>query len=144
LIILQAEKIQTNPRKAAIYCRVASADDYAIRNQLQTLRDFAAGQMYEDCAEYLDNGVSGMTLDRPAFTQLRNDIRTGKIDVVFVKDTSRIGRDMILTLQWLDEMRTQGVRVIPMNEGVKLPYDFLEIFLPPKDRLPRTQNAMNE
>ena len=135
---MQAEKKQANPRKAAIYCRVASTDERALEHQRRSVSEFAAGQMYEDCAEYLDNGESGMTLDRPAFTRLRNDIRTGKIDVVFVRDTSRIGRDMIQTLQWLDDMRTQGVRIIAMNEGVKLPYDFLEIFLPQKDRLPRT------
>ena len=131
--------MQANKTKAAIYCRVASADDWAIENQRHTLREFAAGEMYENCAEYLDNGESGTTLDRPAFTQLRNDIRAGKIDVVFVKDTSRIGRDTILTLQWLDEMRAQGVRVISQNQGVELPHDFLEIFLPPKDRLPRNR-----
>ena len=135
---MQADKIQANPRKAAIYCRVASADENALEHQRRTVSEFAAEQMYEDCAEYLDNGESGTTLDRPAFTRLRNDIRTGKIDVVFIKDTSRIGRDMIQTLQWLDEMRAQGVRVIAQNEGVELPHDFLEMFLPPKDRLPRT------
>ena len=131
--------MQANPRKAAIYCRVASADENALEQQRRAVSEFAAGQMYEDCAEYLDNGESGMTLDRPAFTQLRNDIRTGKIDVVFVKDTSRIGRDMKQTLQWLDEMRTQGVRIITLDEGEKLPCDSLEILLPSKKRLPRSR-----
>lgn len=43
--------------------------------------------------EYLDNGPSGLTLNRPAFTRLNANARAGSISVMFVKSISRIGRD---------------------------------------------------
>ena len=119
----------SNNRKAAIYCRVAHADENALEQQLCTMRDFAAEQMYYNCTEYLDNGESGLSFDRPAFTQLRNDIRTGIIDVVFIVCTSRIGRDIIAVHEWLNEMRALGVRVVSRNKGVEMPYELYSLFL---------------
>ena len=111
---MQAEKTQ-----AAIYCRVAHADEFALENQRRTLYDFAAAQGYDDCVEYSDNGESGLTLDRPAFTRLHNDILAGKIKVVFVVSISRIGRDIYTTFKWLDEIQALGVKVISRNGDIE-------------------------
>jgi len=121
-------KLQANNQKAAIYCRVASTDDNAIEQQRRTMHDFAAKQMYYNCVEYLDNGESGLTFNRPAFSQLCNDIHTGKIDVVFINCISRIGRDMIATHEWLNKMRALGVRVVSRNEGAVMPHELYSIF----------------
>ena len=102
-------------QKAAVYCRVASEDNVAIENQRQILRRLAAEHGYEDCAEYLDNGESGLSLDRPAFSQLHNDMLAGKIKSVFVLNTSRIGRDLYSTMKWLEQAQTLGVEVISRN-----------------------------
>jgi DNA invertase Pin-like site-specific DNA recombinase len=126
--------LQANKAKAAIYCRVASADETALEIQRRTMRDFAAQQVYENCAEYLDNGESGLTLNRPAFSQLSNDLRTGKIDVVFINCISRIGRDYTATHEWLDEMRALGVRVVSRNEGAVMPYELYTIFAKPQNQ----------
>ena len=45
--------------------------------------------------EYVDDGVSGITFDRPAFNRLINDIEDGKVNMVVTKDLSRLGRDYI-------------------------------------------------
>lgn len=46
---------------------------------------------------YIDDGFSGLDFERPAFNSMMEDIRKGLIDLVIVKDTSRLGREFILT-----------------------------------------------
>ena len=111
--------METKKMKVAIYCRVASSDDYAIENQRRSLIDFAAAQGYNSCVEYLDNGVSGISLDRPAFSRLDNDIIEGKIQTVFVKNVCRIGRDTFTTMKWLDKMKSLGVEVISLHNDLE-------------------------
>jgi len=48
--------------------------------------------------EYVDDGYSGTTFDRPGFQRLLNDIKDRKINCVIVKDLSRLGR-IILKLE---------------------------------------------
>jgi DNA invertase Pin-like site-specific DNA recombinase len=100
-----------------------------MENQRRVVIDFAAAEMYEDCTEYIDNGENGLTFDRPAFSQLRDDIRTGKIDIVFMDCISRIGRDIIAVHEWLYEMRTQGVRIVLRNEGEEMPLELYSLFV---------------
>lgn len=110
---MQAEKGQ-----AAIYCRVASKDDWAIERQLETMRNFAADKGYTDCAEYSDNGESGHTLNRPALSRLNADMSAGKIQTVLVMDTSRIGRGIALIVTWLEMAKALGVEVTSLNGDI--------------------------
>ena len=111
--------MQIEKRKVAIYCRVASKDDFAIESQCQNLRHFAAAQGYEDCTEYLDNGVNGLTLDRPALNSLNDDIIKGKIQIAFVASASRIGRDFGPVFKWLDFAKSSSVKVISQSGDIQ-------------------------
>ena len=42
---------------------------------------------------YADNGFTGTRFDRPEFERMMQDVRTGKIQCIVVKDLSRFGRD---------------------------------------------------
>jgi DNA invertase Pin-like site-specific DNA recombinase len=108
---------QNKKETAAVYCRLARADKRAIEAQRLSLLDFAKAAGYTCCLEYADNGASGLTLDRPAFSDMDAGIRAGRISVVFVKDIARIGRNCISVAKWLDEMERLGVTVISANEG---------------------------
>lgn len=46
---------------------------------------------------YVDNGFTGTNFDRPEFERMMQDVRTGKIQCIVVKDLSRFGRDYIET-----------------------------------------------
>ena len=97
---------------AVIYCRLACEDDALMQAQLQTMRDFAKAQGFTGWTEYVDNGFSGLSPDRPGLAKLGEDIRAGRVQTVFVRDISRLYRDVGLCRAWFDEMRPLGVKVL--------------------------------
>lgn len=92
----------------AIYVRLSvensgRADDGdSIENQKsicrEYLKDHSDLKLYD---EYEDNGQKGTHFDRSEFNRLMEDIRTGKVKCVLVKDLSRFGRDYIEAGQYL-------------------------------------------
>ena len=44
---------------------------------------------------YIDNGFTGTNFERPGFMRLMEDVRSGKVQCIVVKDLSRFGRDYI-------------------------------------------------
>lgn len=59
---------------------------------------------------YADNGFTGTRFDRPEFERMMQDVRTGKIQCIVVKDLSRFGRDYIETGSYLET-------IFPMKEN---------------------------
>lgn len=67
---------------------------------------------------YCDNGHTGTNFERPAFDQLMNDIRTGRIDCIVVKDLSRFGRNYLETGNYLERVFPYiDVRFIAINDN---------------------------
>ncbi len=61
----------------------------------------------EDCPEgciYCDNGQTGVNFARPGFEWLMQDVRSGKIDCIVVKDLSRFGRNYRETGNYLERI----------------------------------------
>jgi DNA invertase Pin-like site-specific DNA recombinase len=111
---LQAEK-----RQAAIYCRVASASEFALESQRRSLYNFAESIGFDVAAEYLDNGANGLTFDRPAFSKLNDDMLAGRIQSLIVLNSSRIGRDSLIVYKWLCKVRNLGVVVISEYDDIQ-------------------------
>ena len=109
-------------KKVAIYSRVATVnnDIDLIGLQEYSLIQFAVSQGYTNCACYRDNGVSGLRLERPGMNEMMAAIRKGMIDVVIVKDASRVARDLPLFVEWMDLMCEHEVEVISVSEGGSL------------------------
>lgn len=55
----------------------------------------------EIAGEWCDDGYSGVTFDRPGIKSLFENIYSGKIECVVVKDLSRFGRDYIQTGKYI-------------------------------------------
>lgn len=67
---------------------------------------------------YCDNGRSGTNFDRPAFEQMMEDVRTGKIDCIVVKDLSRFGRNYLETGNYLERIfPVLDIRFIAINDN---------------------------
>ena len=100
---------------AAIYCRLAREDDALMQAQLQTMRGFAKAQGFTGWTEYLDNGFSGLSPDRPGLAKLGEDIRAGRVQTVFARDMARLYRDFRLYHAWFDEIHRHGVTVLSLQ-----------------------------
>ena len=67
---------------------------------------------------YCDNGRTGTNFDRPEFERLMEDVRTGKVDCIVVKDLSRFGRNYRETGNYLERIfPLLDVRFIAVNDN---------------------------
>lgn len=99
--------MKQNKRIAGLYFRLSQEDErvgesLSIDNQRHILRKYAEENEFEIHDEYIDDGVSGTTFDRPEIQRLLDDAKTGVIDTIIVKDLSRFGRNYIEVGQYLD------------------------------------------
>jgi DNA invertase Pin-like site-specific DNA recombinase len=66
---------------------------------------------------YIDNGLSGQSFQRPAFTQMLEDMESGKINCCISKDLSRLGRNAIDTGYYIEKFfPTKGIRYIAITD----------------------------
>ena len=109
---------------AALYCRLSKEDEQAgesvsIETQRMVLTNFCFEHGFNIYDIYIDDGFSGLNYDRPAFTQLLQDIEKGRVNLVITKDLSRLGRDYIQTGYYTDIYFSQkNVRYIAVNDGI--------------------------
>ena len=69
--------------------------------------------------EYVDDGISGTTFDRPSFNELLQDIENKTIDMVITKDLSRLGRDYIKTGFYIEDyFPKNNIRYVAITDGI--------------------------
>lgn len=109
---------------AGLYLRLSQEDErqgesLSIDNQRMILRKYAEENGFEIYGEYIDDGVSGTTFDRPEVQRLLDDAKTGTINTIIVKDLSRFGRNYIEVGQYLDYVFPAfGIRFIAIQDNV--------------------------
>lgn len=84
-------------KKVVIYLRLSKEDgdseSMSISNQRKILHEYAKYHNLEIVNEYVDDGITGYTMNRPSFNRLKNDLNNGTVEVILVKDLSRLGRN---------------------------------------------------
>ena len=110
---------------AGIYCRLSREDggsdseSNSIHNQRQMLRRYCKEQNFGVYAEYIDDGISGVTFARDGFRRMLADIEKGKISIVVCKDLSRLGRNNAMVAYYTEIVFPEaGVRFICVNDGI--------------------------
>jgi len=89
----------------ALYCRFAYSDTPdVIDEQEALLYNFAVEKGFTNIKGYVDNGVSGLIMDRPAFNELMADIEAGLVSCVIAADESRICRRSSVSSQYIEEI----------------------------------------
>jgi site-specific DNA recombinase len=106
----------------AIYARVSTEEQakhgFSLMDQLRDCRQKAGTN---DVIEYVDEGVSGEFLDRPALTQLRQDIRDGLIHKVICLDPDRLSRKLMNQLILSDEIEARAELVFVNGDYARTP-----------------------
>ncbi len=109
----------------AIYARLSvensgkDDDGNSLQNQIAVCEDYLDGCPHLRLTEvYSDNGKTGTVFDRPAWNRLMDDVRTGKIQCIVVRDLSRFGRDYVETGNYLEKIfPALGTRFISVKEN---------------------------
>ena len=115
--------MEKDKKVTALYCRLSKDDgsnseSLSIRTQKAMLMEYATRNGFGNCQYYVDDGYSGTNSDRPAFQELLDDIREGKVATVITKDQSRLGRNHIETGTYMEIFFPEhGVRYIAINDG---------------------------
>jgi DNA invertase Pin-like site-specific DNA recombinase len=98
-------------KNVVAYCRSAceaQGGPSAARDQAHAILSNAQREV---SLIYLDAGVSGVTLERPALQQLIADCLAGKIATVITQDPDRLSRDRRQLAELLQIFRKANVRV---------------------------------
>ena len=109
---------------AGLYLRLSHDDERAgeslsIENQRAILHRYAEENRFRIYDEYIDDGISGTTFNRPGVQRLLDDAKAGIIDTIVVKDLSRFGRNYIEVGQYLDYVFPAfGIRFIAIQDNV--------------------------
>ena len=111
--------------KACMYLRLSKDDGMSIEsnsiiNQRELIQSYAKKNNLEIVKEYVDDGYSGTTYDRPALKDLMEEIskKNRAFDIIIVKDLSRFGRDYIGAGTYIQKIFPQlHIRFISINDN---------------------------
>ena len=107
-----------------LYLRLSKDDErqgesLSIDHQRTILRKYAEEHGFTVYDEYIDDGVSGTTFQRPEVQRLLDDAKTGVINTIIVKDLSRFGRNYIEVGQYVDYVFPAfGIRFIAIQDNI--------------------------
>ena len=94
----------------------------SIINQRQIIDNYLKEHKeYKLVDYYVDDGYSGTNFDRPEFQRMLEDIKNKIIDVIIIKDLSRLGRNYIETGNFVEVVfPAMGVSVISVDEDYEI------------------------
>ena len=119
--------------RAAIYCRLSKEDELlgesaSVENQKGMLADYCKSNGWEVIATFADDGYTGLNQDRPDFQRLLKACEDGLVNMVVVKDLSRLGRNHVETSHLVEDyFPRKGIRFVAMNDSVDTLYGDNEI-----------------
>ena len=120
---------QSNNKKscdvtAFLYERLSRDDNlegesYSIGNQKKLLTKVAKEKGYTNLIHFLDDGISGVTMDRPGFVDMIQQLEQGRAAAVFVKDLSRLGRNYIEVGRLTEEFFPEhDIRLVAVSDNI--------------------------
>ena len=114
---------QTN-YNVGMYLRLSKDDErsgesLSIENQRKVLTNYINEQGWTLYNEYVDDGYSGTSFDRPGVQRLLEDAKNGKINLIICKDMSRFGRNYIAVGQYVDYIFPMyNIRFIALTDNI--------------------------
>ena len=112
-------------RNIAIYLRLSKDDgdteeSESISNQRAIILDYINKNFeYENYYEYVDDGVSGATFNRPGFKKMLNELKSNEIDLVITKNLARFARNYIEAGAYIEkQFPDNNIRYIAILDGI--------------------------
>lgn len=107
--------------KAWLYYRLSRDEDAemnSLQNQRQILVDYAEKHGHDIVGESFDDNVSGMTFDRKGLKELDAAVEKGIVELVLVKDLSRLGRHRTQSALFIEHLHMNNVKVYSVTESI--------------------------
>lgn len=106
--------------RIGIYVRESRDDNEENSDTLETQRELLIDHASRSISGnvsgiYEDDNVSGSAFERPGLDRLRSDVLAGRMDLLLLKDLSRLGRNNAKTLLFIDFLEENGVRIITFD-----------------------------
>ena len=120
----QSNNRKTRDETAFLYERLSRDDNlegesYSIGNQKKLLAKVAKEKGYTNLVHFLDDGISGVTMNRPGFLEMIRQLEEGKASAVFVKDLSRLGRNYIEVGKLTEEFfPDHDIRLVAVSDNI--------------------------
>ena len=107
---LSKEEFSNEKESNSITNQKLIIDKYLENNKKYVLVDY-----------YIDDGYSGTNFNRPEFQRMLEDIKNKKIDIIIIKDLSRLGRNYIETGNYIEVIfPAMRVSVISVDEDCEI------------------------
>ena len=103
-------------KRVWVYCRTAYPDAEALERQKQMLLHAADKQGFQVVGITAESG-SGLSLERQGIKELLTAVDNKQMDIVFVKDASRIARNFIELWNCVERLETHGIEVLTLDDG---------------------------
>ncbi len=107
--------------RTAIYARVSSnrqEREHTIESQLVDLRSTVQSDGHDEYTEYVDEGYSRSDLARPRLDNLRDAVREGRIDRIYVHAVDRLASGTALVVLY-EEFTDQYVEVVFLHGDIE-------------------------
>lgn len=120
----QSNNKKNRDKTAFLYERLSRDDNldgesYSVGNQKKLLTKVAKEKGYTNLIHFSDDGVSGVTMDRPGFNDMIRELEKGYASAVFVKDLSRLGRNYIEVGRLTEEFfPDHDIRLVAVSDGI--------------------------
>ena len=108
----------------ALYARLSQeaaldGESNSIANQKKILLKYATNNGFPNLTFFIDDGISGVTFDRPGWNEMIRLAEAGKVKMVIVTGISRMGRDYLKVGYYTESFFAErDIRYIAINDGV--------------------------
>ena len=108
---------------AAVYVRLSREDEIegqsqSIENQIKGIKEYCITNKIAIYNVYCDDGASGKDMNRVGFQKMIDDMYLNKFNTIIVKDLSRLGRNLVLVGQYVEEIfPDNNIRLISISDN---------------------------
>lgn len=107
--------------RCATYIRVSTErqveEGYSIDFQRESLDNFAKSKRWEIIKDYIDEGISGRTVEREKFQEMLLDARNGLFDVILIYKLDRFSRSLQDLLNVIETLKKHNVYVSSVTQS---------------------------
>ncbi|MCL1842455.1 MAG: recombinase family protein [Defluviitaleaceae bacterium] len=115
---------KTEAPSVAVYCRFSkdegkAGDSSSIETQKEMLTKYVREQGWRLHDIYVDDGYTGLNMNRPDFQRMMFDVDGGKVNLIVTKDMSRLSRNYLECGMYMEVVfPSKNVRYVALNDGV--------------------------